>query len=771
MPRVSLVVPVYNVEKYLEQCLRSAMDQTVTDIEIIVVNDGSPDRSQEIIDRLAAEDPRIVPIQQPNGGYGRAVNNGLSRATGDWLFILESDDWLDPFALEVLLDRGERGGYDIVKGGFVREYPDGTSGRYALENLTDRYEGRVRPLANPRVMTMESSIWSAIYRADFIRGNGITMLETTGAAYQDLVWKFLTFTVAENVYFVDYPVYHYRSMAEGSSSKSDRNPLAHFANYAALRADLEARGRFSGDVVGLYWAHSLMDFNFHLGRLSESAKKEFAVAARETVDEVTRYIAEHGGLTSDPEFDGFVRGYTAESVRYVTGASPARMWRSRGQQSAAQRAKGFAKRVVLGVARRAARLSVFRRAVDLYRRSGGAPTSGGTTMIPRISMPHGFAGRNALVLLPWTGENGSMRIIDLVNDSLRDLGYQLHVVAYNNAGGNMRRDNWTYFYDLPHARDFGKMHYVDGELVLDGHKVDDWAGDDLIQMVRSLDDAWDFDVVVCHYVFLSRALEYINRDATRVIVTHDRFAGRNSRFAEADMVESFHFSTTEAEEAKGLRRADHVIALQKSESEYFAGILGDAPTRVHTVPVFDPPQYLPVRERAEGPLRVGYVGSSYINNKTALVNFFSEVPEWDADAIEFVIAGRVCDVLGRHDLPKDVAVHGEVEDLAEFYASVDVVFNPDWFASGRKIKAFEGLSFGLPVLTTVEATQGFDEVPADMRLTSNAQFLERLQQLAADPEALAAARTEARAAYSALYGRYRTETMLEGMIGKAAAED
>src|SRR5690606_39957356 len=127
-----------------------------------------------------------------------------------WLFILESDDYLDPYALEVLLDRGQRGNYDIVKGGFVREYPDGSNGRYSLEALTDRYEGPVRPLEEPRIMTMESSIWSAIYRADFIKEQGITMLESSGAAYQDLVWKFLTFTLAESVYFIDYPVYHYR---------------------------------------------------------------------------------------------------------------------------------------------------------------------------------------------------------------------------------------------------------------------------------------------------------------------------------------------------------------------------------------------------------------------------------------------------------------------------------------------------------------------------------------------------------------------------------
>jgi glycosyltransferase involved in cell wall biosynthesis len=764
MPKVSLVVPVYNVEQYLEQCLRSAMNQTERDIEIIVVNDGSPDRSQDIIDRLAAEDPRIVAVQQENGGYGRAVNNGLARATGDWLFILESDDYLDPYALEVLLDRGERGGYDIVKGGFVREFPDGTTGRYSLEALTDRYEGRVRPLEDPRIMTMESSIWSAIYRADFIREQGITMLESSGAAYQDLVWKFLTFTLARSIYFVDYPVYHYRAMAIGSSSRSDRNPLAHFTNYAHLRGELEAHGRFRGDVVGLYYAHNLMDFNFHLGRLSDGARKEFAVAARETLANVQAHLAARGSLTSDPEFDVWLRAYTNDAIRMVTGRSSARIWKLHAKTPFSRRLKAGVKRRIIAVLRRAAGNRYARAIVDGYRRtSEGRPPASGTTMLPRISMPQGFTGRNALVVVPWSDENGSMRIIDLVNQSLRDLGYQLHVVAYNKAGGNPSRDTWTYFYDLPHARNFEKMHIIDGELVLDGHSVDDWAGDDLVQFVRSLDDAWHFDAIVCHYVFLSRVLEFVNPKASRILVTHDRFAGRNTRFAESGMKDSFYFSTTEDEEAKGLARADHVVALQEDEAEYFRGILGESATRVHTVPVFEPPSFLPERERS-GPLRVGYIGSSYINNKTALSNFFSDIDLPPSDEIEFVVAGRVTRVLEKGDVPRGVTVGGDVGELSEFYSSVDVVINPDYFASGRKIKAFEGLAFGLPVLTTAESTTGFEDVPDDMRFESNDAILARLRELATDPEAYRTAVSAARAAYLALYNRYRTDTLLYAMI-------
>src|SRR5690606_10615654 len=288
------------------------------------------------------------------------------------------------------LDRGERGGHDIVKGGFVREYPDGSNGRYSLEALTDRYEGPVRPLEEPRIMTMESSIWSAIYRADFIRGEGITMLESSGAAYQDLVWKFMTFTLAESVYFIDYPVYHYRAMAAGSSSRSDKNPLAHFANYAYLRDELESRNRFHGDVVGLYLAHNVIDFNFHLGRLSDAARKEFSEAAQTTLTQLQRHLEQRGSLTSDPEFDMWVRSYTKNAIRTVTGRSSTHVWRTHGKTPLPRRAKDAIKRRIVSVLRSAANNRYARAILEGYRSSSGARRSGsGTTMLPRISMPQG----------------------------------------------------------------------------------------------------------------------------------------------------------------------------------------------------------------------------------------------------------------------------------------------------------------------------------------------------------------------------------------------
>lgn len=94
-PKVSVIMPTYRVEPYFEQALLSVVDQTLRDIEIIPVDDGSPDNCGAIMDAYAAKDPRIKPIHQPNGGYGKAINAGLYAATGEYIAIVETDDWIE----------------------------------------------------------------------------------------------------------------------------------------------------------------------------------------------------------------------------------------------------------------------------------------------------------------------------------------------------------------------------------------------------------------------------------------------------------------------------------------------------------------------------------------------------------------------------------------------------------------------------------------------------------------------------------------------------
>ena len=102
MAKISVIVPVYNAEKYLRQCLDSIVSQTLRDIEIICVNDGSTDASLSILEEYAAKDSRIVVISKPNAGYGHSMNMGLDKATGEYMGIVDADDYILPTMYETL---------------------------------------------------------------------------------------------------------------------------------------------------------------------------------------------------------------------------------------------------------------------------------------------------------------------------------------------------------------------------------------------------------------------------------------------------------------------------------------------------------------------------------------------------------------------------------------------------------------------------------------------------------------------------------------------
>ena len=117
-PKVSIILPTYNVEKYFRQCLESVINQTLVDIEIIPVDDGSPDNCGKIMDEYAQKDSRIKPIHQQNGGYGKAVNAGINAATGEYIGIIETDDWCNPDMFEKLYNQAKRMNADICKADF-----------------------------------------------------------------------------------------------------------------------------------------------------------------------------------------------------------------------------------------------------------------------------------------------------------------------------------------------------------------------------------------------------------------------------------------------------------------------------------------------------------------------------------------------------------------------------------------------------------------------------------------------------------------------------
>ncbi|MGX2973256.1 glycosyltransferase family 2 protein, partial [Helicobacter sp. T3_23-1059] len=117
-PKISIIIPCYNVERYVRECVESVLNQTLREIEIIIVNDGSTDGTGEILHEVANKDKRIILITQENGGYGVAVNNGIAKAKGEYIGIVESDDFINPQMYEKLYAKAKETDAQVVKCNF-----------------------------------------------------------------------------------------------------------------------------------------------------------------------------------------------------------------------------------------------------------------------------------------------------------------------------------------------------------------------------------------------------------------------------------------------------------------------------------------------------------------------------------------------------------------------------------------------------------------------------------------------------------------------------
>ena len=220
-PKVSILVPCYNVEKYLPQCLDSIVGQTLRDIEIIVINDGSKDSTLDIIKSYAARDDRIKVIDKENEGYGKSMNRGLDAATGEYVGIVESDDWVDTDMFENLVKIADENNVDVVKSNFYRYTTTGGEKNVKYNSLPDWNTNCViNPHEKTAIFFSSPAIWSAIYKRDFLVKNNIRFLESPGASFQDTGFNFKVFACAKRAWLTPHAWLHYRCDNENSSVKS-----------------------------------------------------------------------------------------------------------------------------------------------------------------------------------------------------------------------------------------------------------------------------------------------------------------------------------------------------------------------------------------------------------------------------------------------------------------------------------------------------------------------------------------------------------------------
>lgn len=227
-PKVSVIVPIYKVEKYLVQCLDSIVNQTLKDIEIILVDEGDMDACRYIIDHYEQTDPRVIAIHEKNGGYGASVNKGFDIAKGEYISIIESDDFIDLHMFEEMYSYAKKLDADVVKTPYYEYWSKKDNKKdvkqlcpYAKFITNSSPENKTFSILDyPQQMSFHASLWSGLYKTSYIKDKNIRFVAAKGGAYVDVGFRIDTLLRTNKIAWLNKPFYNYRIDAEGSTTNN-----------------------------------------------------------------------------------------------------------------------------------------------------------------------------------------------------------------------------------------------------------------------------------------------------------------------------------------------------------------------------------------------------------------------------------------------------------------------------------------------------------------------------------------------------------------------
>lgn len=244
-PAVSVVVPVYNILPYLDQCVSSLSEQTLRDREILLIDDGATDGSAKLCDEWAAKDPTIKVIHKNNGGCASARMAGLEAATGEYITFIDGDDWVDPTMLERLFNLSLRTGDDVVEAGWCFAYPSGNVDDRTTIERDQCYisSGGIMRRIKDVALIDQPTIWRRLYKRAFLNNEKIGF-ETRLRRFDDMPFQFETLVRAPDIAYEDHCVTYYRQGREGQDiGVTDEKLYVHFPIMNMLRETALSSGR------------------------------------------------------------------------------------------------------------------------------------------------------------------------------------------------------------------------------------------------------------------------------------------------------------------------------------------------------------------------------------------------------------------------------------------------------------------------------------------------------------------------------------------------
>lgn len=304
--KVSVILPSLNVVSYIEECLESVINQTLKDIEIICVDAGSKDGTAEILERYAQKDSRIKVLHSPKKSYGFQVNMGIDTAQGEYIGVVDTDDFVRADMYETLFSYAIERDADFVRGDFeVFLHAENGERLFMPYNVnwacSAQYgkcftkEDYAESMSTPDVF-----LWNGIYKRSFLVENDIRFNETPGAAIQDCGVRYKIALCVERGYFIQKPVYCYRRDNAGASSYSSKIISNHFDEFKSVVEFASARN----DISDKQWSFlarevAIITFRTYHDLLIWSKADEDAESILEAVRGIVRDINKRNVLSGN----------------------------------------------------------------------------------------------------------------------------------------------------------------------------------------------------------------------------------------------------------------------------------------------------------------------------------------------------------------------------------------------------------------------------------------------------------------------------------------
>lgn len=305
-PLVSVVVPIYNVQEYLRQCVDSIIGQTYNKLQIILVDDGSPDECGKIIDEYSERDPRIICIHKPNGGLSSARNAGKAAATGEYIAFIDSDDYIDSRFIEILLKDVLDNAADISMC-----YFDSFINEAAVVNVTtvekpEIYSSQEAVRQMYRSDSFGWNAWNKLYRTELFRD----VEYPEGVICEDKATTYKLLLEADKVTYRDLPLYHYRIRP---NSISGQRSVKYYTDSMMIddqmERDLDASGpQELADLARSYTAKS--SFLIYSEVLEKKGYEQIAESARDKLSRYYKYL----------RYADYINGLQKAAI-YIAGSS------------------------------------------------------------------------------------------------------------------------------------------------------------------------------------------------------------------------------------------------------------------------------------------------------------------------------------------------------------------------------------------------------------------------------------------------------------------